>query len=139
MGGATFCIGLLPGYASWGALSAFLLVGLVAPTVVERVRRRQSPVEVLRDGRVVEIGVEVEVPLVERHHERLYRVIAGAVGTAEPHLRQKRRVGLGQPGTGRGEPLAGGRHIRTFLQRQLHGGVETQRARCIGGVHPADQ
>ncbi len=28
MGGATFCIGLLPGYASWGALSAFLLVGL---------------------------------------------------------------------------------------------------------------
>jgi MFS family permease len=28
MGGATFCIGLLPGYATWGAISAFLLVGL---------------------------------------------------------------------------------------------------------------
>jgi len=28
MGGATFCIGLLPGYASWGASAAFLLVGL---------------------------------------------------------------------------------------------------------------
>jgi MFS family permease len=28
MGGATFCVGLLPGYASWGAVSAFLLVGL---------------------------------------------------------------------------------------------------------------
>jgi len=28
MGVATFCIGLLPGYASWGASAAFLLVGL---------------------------------------------------------------------------------------------------------------
>ncbi len=28
MGGATFCIGLLPGYATWGASAAFLLVGL---------------------------------------------------------------------------------------------------------------
>ncbi len=28
MGGATFCIGLLPGYATWGVMSAFLLVGL---------------------------------------------------------------------------------------------------------------
>lgn len=28
MGSATFCIGLLPNYATWGALSAFLLVGL---------------------------------------------------------------------------------------------------------------
>ncbi|SDN80069.1 MFS transporter [Ensifer sp. YR511] len=28
MGGATFCIGLLPGYATWGVSAAFLLVGL---------------------------------------------------------------------------------------------------------------
>ena len=28
MGSATFCIGLLPNYAAWGATSAFLLVGL---------------------------------------------------------------------------------------------------------------
>ncbi len=81
---------------------------------------------------MIEVCVEIERALVERHHKRLHGIVAGRIIFADTNTRPERGIRLVQRRTGRVHALLRAGKVGTLFQRQPHGLRQRQRARLVG-------